>query len=126
MIEKLKDVPNTIAAFRAVGEITKEDFTNLVIPEVEALVQRTDKLNYLLLLDTELKEFSAGAWLQDALLSIKNITKWNRAAIVSDSEGVIQFTNAFSVVMPGEFKGFRKNELQLAIDWVAEKIDTIK
>ncbi|AWG25959.1 STAS/SEC14 domain-containing protein [Flavobacterium kingsejongi] len=126
MIEKLKDVPDTIAAFRAVGEITKEDFTNLVIPEVEALVQRTDKLNYLLLLDTELKEFSAGAWLQDALLGIKNITKWNRAAIVSDSEGVIQFTNAFSVVMPGEFKGFRKNELQLAIDWVAEKIDTIK
>ena len=126
MIEKLKDVPNTIAAFRAVGEITKEDFTNLVIPEVEALVQRTDKLNYLLLLDTELKEFSAAAWLQDALLGIKNITKWNSAAIVSDSEGVIQFTNAFSVVMPGEFKGFRKNELQLAIDWVAEKIDTIK
>ena len=126
MIEKLKDAPDTIAAFRAVGEITKEDFTNLVIPEVEALVQRTDKLNYLLLLDTELKEFSAGAWLQDALLGIKNITKWNRAAIVSDSEGVIQFTNAFSVVMPGEFKGFRKNELQLAIDWVAEKIDINK
>ncbi len=121
MIERLKDVPGNLAAFRATGEVTQDDFKNTVMPEVELMVEKTDKLNYLLLLDTDIKNFTAGAWLQDALLGIKNLTKWNRAAIVSDSENIIKFTDAFSVAMPGEFKGFKKTELQQAIDWASEK-----
>lgn len=121
MIETLKNVPDNLAAFRATGEITKDDFKDVVMPEVEKLVEKTGKLNYLLLLDTDIKNFTAGAWLQDALLGVQNLTKWNRCAIVADSEGIIKFTDAFSVAMPGEFKGFKKSELQQAIDWAAEK-----
>ncbi len=121
MIERLKDVPGNLAAFRATEEVTQDDFKNTVMPEVELMVEKTDKLNYLLLLDTDIKNFTAGACLQDALLGIKNLTKWNRAAIVSDSENIIKFTDAFSVAMPGEFKGFKKTELQQAIDWASEK-----
>ena len=120
MIQKISNVPDNMVAFRASGEVTKEDFEN-VFPEVEALVERTGKLNYLLELETSPAEFTMGAWLQDALLGIRNITKWNRAAIVSDSEGVRNFTDAFSKVMPGEFRGFPVSELDHAIDWVSEK-----
>jgi len=120
MIQKISNVPDNMVAFRASGEVTKEDFEN-VFPEVEALVERTGKLNYLLELETSPADFTMGAWLQDALLGIKNITKWNRAAIVSDSEGVRNFTDAFSKVMPGEFRGFPISELEHAIDWVSEK-----
>src|SRR5688572_10114234 len=119
MIESLKNVPANVAAFRATGEITQDDFKNVVIPEVEALVEKTGKLNYLLLLDTDVSNFTAGAWLQDALLGIKNLTKWNRAAIVSDSDAIIKFTDTFSLAMPGEFKGYRKAQLDQAISWVA-------
>lgn len=119
MIESLKNVPANVAAFRATGEVTQDDFKNVVIPEVEQLVEKIGKLNYVLLLDTDVSEFTAGAWLQDALLGIKNLTKWNRAAIVSDSEGVKKFTDAFSLAMPGEFKGYRKAELEQAINWAA-------
>ncbi len=119
MIETLKNVPANVAAFRATGEVTQDDFKNVVIPQVEQLLEKQDKLNYLLLLDTDVKDFTAGAWMQDALLGIKNITKWNRAAIVSDSEGVIKFTDAFSVVIPGEFRGYKKAQLEQAIAWVA-------
>lgn len=121
MIETLNNVPQNLVAFRATGEVTEDDFKNTVMPEVEEKVKETGKLNYLLLLDTDIKNFTAGAWLQDVLLGIKNITKWNRAAIVSDSENIIKFTDAFSIAMPGEFKGFKKTELQQAIDWASEK-----
>lgn len=120
MITTIQDLPSNMVGFRASGEVTQEDFKP-VTEQVEALVQRTDKLNYLLVLDNSPKDFTAGAWLQDALLGIKNITKWNRAAIVTDSEQVIQFTDVFSKLMPGEFRGFRKDELQHAIDWTSEK-----
>ena len=107
-----------MVGFRASGEVVKDDF-DMVIREVDQLVQKTGKLNYLLFLDNSPADFTVGAWLKDALLGIKNLTKWNRAAIVSDSENIIKFTEAFSVAMPGEFKGFHKNEYEQAVQWVA-------
>src|SRR5690606_39197058 len=102
---------------------TKEDYLNVVVPHVTRLVENTGKINFLLYLDTDVSNFTMGAWLQDALLGLKHLTKWNRAAIISDSEGVIKFTDAFSIAAPGEFKGFRKKEYDKAVQWASEQID---
>ncbi|WP_439479847.1 STAS/SEC14 domain-containing protein [Chryseobacterium aquaticum] len=117
MISIINDAPENVAAFNATGEIMREDFENLVIPHVKSKVEQFDELNYLLYLDTDLDNFTMGAWLQDALLGIKNITKWNRAAIVTDKEGVQNFTDIFSVLMPGEFKSYPKENLYNALYW---------
>ena len=121
MIEQIKDLPSNMVGFRSTGEVVKDDF-DMVVAEVKKIVDMTGKLNYLLFLDNSPADFTVGAWMQDAFLGIKNLTKWNRAAIVSDSEAVIKFTDAFSVLMPGEFKGFHKQDYQEAIDWTSEKI----
>ena len=120
MIEQIKDLPSNMVGFRSTGEVTEDDF-DMVKDEVKKSVDKTGKLNYLLFLDNSPSDFTLGAWMQDALLGIKNLTKWNRAAIVSDSNVVIKFTDVFSVLMPGEFRGFHKNEMQQAIDWTSEK-----
>lgn len=122
MINQIHNLPDNMVGFRSSGEVTKEDF-ELVKPKVEKLVEKTGKLNYLLFLENSPADFTIGAWLQDALLGIKNLTKWNRAAIISDSEMVDKFTSIFSKLMPGEFKVFQKNDLERAIDWTSEKID---
>lgn len=118
MIVQIPDLPDTMVGFRADGEVTKDDF-EIVKHQVASLVEKTGKLNYLLFLDTSPSEFTAGAWLQDALLGIKNITKWNRAAIISDSDTVINFTDIFSKLMPGEFRGYPKADYNEAVDWVS-------
>lgn len=122
MIEKIKDLPSNMVGFRSEGEVVKEDFDS-VIDEVSVLVKKTDKLNYLLFLDNSPADFTFGAWMQDMLLGIKNISKWNRAAIVSDSTTVRNFTDFFSKIMPGTFRGFKKEEYLLAVEWTSEKID---
>lgn len=121
MIQHLQDLPDNIVGFKAVGEITEKDFTDIVVPKVKELIEKTDKLNYLLVLETELSNFTVGAWMKDAMMGIKHLTKWNRAAIVSDVEAIRNFTDIFSYLIPGEFKGFENKELQEAIDWVSEK-----
>jgi hypothetical protein len=121
MITELPDIPENIAGFKATGEITKEDYQNVVIPKIDKVVRDYGEINFLFLIDTELKEFTAGAWLQDSLIGIKHLTKWRRAAIVTDNEGAIKFTDAFSVVAPGEFKGFRKADYETALNWVSQK-----
>lgn len=119
MIETISNAPANVAAFRATGEVTKDDYTATVMPRVEKVVEQNGELNFLLLLDTDVKNFTMGAWMQDLLVGVKNLTKWHKAAIVSDSEGVIKFTDTFGVAAPGEFKGFKKNELDAALAWVA-------
>jgi len=121
MIQQLKDTPNTMVGFLATSDVVKEDFNMVVLPAVAELVQRTDKLNYLLVIDTAPKNFTIGAWIKDAMLALNNLDKWNRVAIVSDSEGIKVFTDQFSKIMTGEFRGFNHNELDEAIQWVGEQ-----
>ncbi len=123
MITKLTDLPPNMVGFKATGEINETDFDNVIFPEVKRLVEATGRLNYLIVLDTSIKNFSFGAWFKDAVLGIKNFMKWNRAAIITDSEGIKNFTKVFSILIPGTFRAFPHAELQKAIDWVSEKID---
>lgn len=119
------NAPENVVAFRALGDVTAEDYRTIIAPAVKRLVERIDQINFLFLIDTELENFTATAWLEDAFIGLKNFGKWNRAAIVTDSERAISFTNAFSYVMPGEFKGFRKTAFAEALDWVQGSAEQI-
>jgi hypothetical protein len=120
MVEQMMDVPAGMVGFRATGDVTEEDYKDVIVPAVEQLVRMWGTINFLLLLDTSVTRFTPGAWLQDALMGLRRITRWRRAAIVSDSEGVRKFTNIFSKLAPGEFKGFTKEQLPTAIAWTSE------
>jgi len=124
MIQLIENLPANMVGFTATGQVTEVDFMNVVIPKVKELVEKTGKLNYMLVLDTSVKNFTAGAWFKDATMGVQNLAKWNRASIVTDVEAIITFTNLFSFVIPGEFKGFKQQDLQTAIDWTSEKTDT--
>lgn len=117
MIQQI-DAPQNVVAFRATGEVTQDDYKNVIVPAIENLVERIDEINFLFLIDTDLENFTAAAWMQDAWVGLKNLGKWNRSAIVTDSERAISFTNGFSYMVPGEFKGFKKEAFDEAMNWV--------
>jgi len=126
MIQQIES-PQNVVAFKATGEVTKNDYQTILLPAVEKLVNQIDEINFLFLIDTEIESFTAAAWMQDAWVGLKNLSKWNRSAIVTDSEKAISFTNAFSYMVPGEFKGFKKEAFNEAMNWVegndAKEID---
>jgi len=124
MINKIENLPLNIVGFRVLETVDEKDFTETVMPEVEALISKINNLNYLLVLDTSITNFTFGVWIKDALMGIKHLTKWNRAAIVTDVNGIRNFTEFFSKVMPGEFRAFQHKDLQYAIDWTSEKSNT--
>ncbi len=121
MITILSDIPQNVVAFKATGTITKEDFQKIVTPTVEALIKKTGQINFLLYLDTDIDNFTIGAWFEDAMLGLKNLLKWKRAAIVTDSKNIIAFTKIFSLLLPSEFKGFSKESYDEALLWVASE-----
>lgn len=118
MIKIIKNAPENIAAFAASGEVSAQDF-EIVYEEVRKKVRQEGELNYLLKLDTDVKNFTAGAWIQDLLLGIKNLTKWNRCAIVSDDRAVKIVTDISNKFTIGEFKVFAHSDLDRAMNWVS-------
>lgn len=121
MIQLISSLDNVVA-FRATGEITQDDYKTVVFPAVEKLINRINEINFLFLIDTEIKNFTAAAWIEDAMLGLKNLGKWNRTAIVTDSENAISFTNGFSYIVPGEFKDYKKEDFNEASNWVEGNI----
>lgn len=119
MIEHIPTVPTNTAAFRAIADVNADDYKKVVIPVIEDLLKREDRINFLLVLDTSITDFTMGAIAQDLGLGLKHFTKWHKMAIVSDSKAIENFTNAFSYIVPGEAKGFPHNKLDEAILWVS-------
>jgi SpoIIAA-like len=119
MISIIKDAPPNVAAFRATGEVAKADYDNIVIPTIDALVKKQDSINFLLVLDTSLSNFTIAALLKDLAVGIKHFTKWHKMAIVSESGAINTFTDLFSYIAPGESKGFTHAELEEATKWVS-------
>lgn len=111
-----------MVGFRATGEVTEKDFSELVMPEVKEIIEKTGKLNYMLVLETSITKFTIGAWFKDAIMGLKHLMKWNRAAIVTDVESIRQFTHIFSLFIPGEFRGFEHKDIDRAIEWTSEKV----
>lgn len=121
MLSKIQNLPDHVFGVRASGEVTADDLKNTLLPGLEALTDKYKEIYYILVLETKVENFTAGAWYQDMVAGLKHLTAWKKMAIVTDQKSVENFTDAFSYVTPGEAKGFSLDELDEAITWVSLK-----
>jgi hypothetical protein len=115
----IKDIPENVAGFRATGHVDKQDYEEVLIPAIDALVKKQGSINFMLVLDTSLDNFTAGAFLKDLAVGLKHFTKWHKMAIISESTAINNFTDVFSYISPGEAKGFRHVQIDEAKKWVS-------
>ena len=113
-------LPSHVAAFSAKGKISGKDYDEIINPAVEKIYKSKGKINYLLVLDTPLSNYSMEAWFKDALLGFVYFTEWRKIAIVSDMKGIRNFTHVFGKLIPGCTKGFSMNELEDAKNWISD------
>jgi hypothetical protein len=121
MLQFINDLEPHVVGIHAIGEVTKEDVATVLMPRIDELVAKQGEINYLLVLETDVQNWTAGAWWDDLKMGLKNFTKWNKIAVVSDQKGVEWFTNVFTFFVPGKSKGYPLAELEEAVKWVTEK-----
>ncbi|MBC7552892.1 MAG: STAS/SEC14 domain-containing protein [Taibaiella sp.] len=119
MIEQLKDVAADVVGFRATGQITKEDFDNVLLPAVNALAERKGDIKYMLILDTDISNLTPGAWFDDIKMGLMHLLKWRKMAIVTDQPGVNKMTDMAAHILPGEVKSYTIAETEEAKKWLA-------
>jgi hypothetical protein len=120
MIEIIPGLPSKVAAFNATGKITADDYTKTINPIVKKIEKEFGKINYLLVINTSLKNYSLGAWIKDALLGFRYFAKWNKLGIVSNKKSIKKFTDFFGKFLPSVTKGFMMDEEEIARRWIAE------
>lgn len=73
MLSVIPNLPSHVLGIRAADEVTKQDVDTVLKPAIDNLVDRTDGIHYLLVLDTSVKNWDFGAWISDALVGIKTL-----------------------------------------------------
>ena len=121
MLQFMNEMPSHVIGIHAVGDVSKNDYEKVLIPRIEELAARQHEINYLLVLDTDVGNFSAAAWWEDFQLALKHFSQWNRVAIVTGQKGVEWFADVSRFFIPGKVKGFELSELEEAKKWVSEK-----
>jgi hypothetical protein len=118
VILKLNETPETLVAFVACEEITREDFDKVVLPAAHELVQRTGKLNCLLVVADTIKKLTLDLRMREAM---PQLTLWNRVGIVTDRGRISWLTALFHKLIPVEFKAFEHHQIEQAVKWVGEQ-----
>jgi hypothetical protein len=120
MIEKIPDLPDNVLGFSAKGKVTANDYEEVLIPSVEALFARQDKVRLVYRLGDEFTGFEAGAMWDDAKVGLKHLGGWERVAVVSDVEWIRAGMRLFGLVMPGSVRVFANADIDEAMRWVSE------
>ena len=122
MIERLPDMPPGTIGFRAKGEIEREDYDDVLVPELRRAVEANTGLRTLYVIE-DLDEIEPGAlWADSKLgfdLGIRHHDAWVRSAIVTDIHWMARATKLFAWMIPGEARVFPTAELEQAKAWVA-------
>ena len=118
MLETMENLPEGVLGFRADGQITASDYTDVLKPAVDAVIKRGDDVRIVIEFGSW-SGMSGGALWEDLKMGIERFTKWKRIALVTDIDWMRQATNVFGWMTPGDVKTFSIADRDDAIAWVA-------
>jgi hypothetical protein len=118
VITAIPDMPAGTVGFEATGEVSAADYEQVLAPGLRAAID-AGGVRLLYLLGEGFESYSAGAFVQDAKLWFGHLSGWERVAVVSDHDWIVNGVTAFAWMMPGEVSTFPTAELEAAKAWVA-------
>jgi hypothetical protein len=122
MIERLTDMPAGTVGFRVAGEVEREDYANVLVPDLHAALEREGRLRTLYLIEDLDEMEPAALWADTKLgfdLGVRHHREWERSAIVTDIAWMARATRLFAWMIPGEARVYPTAELDQATAWVA-------
>ena len=123
MVELLKDFPPHVAAYKAVGTVEKEEYEQIVMARVNEVAAAYGKINFLVLLETDMQNYTLPAFIDYLKISFQHFSRWNRMAIVTDQKWVEKAYDALSYLVPGVINGFEIKQFEEAKEWVSAPLE---
>lgn len=121
MLERIQGLPDNVVGFVAKGEVTGTDYETVLIPAVEDVLRRHEKIRCLYHVGSEFERFDAKAMWDDARVGLQHLSAWERVAIVTDVGWLCTAMKALGFIMPGDFRVFGNAEFAEARKWLCER-----
>ncbi|HUY19592.1 MAG TPA: STAS/SEC14 domain-containing protein [Candidatus Binataceae bacterium] len=119
MLEILTGFGDNVIAAAARGVVTRHDYQDVLIPQVEQALKRHRKIRCYYELGSQFSGMEAGAMWEDFKLGAEHLLRWERMAVVTDVEWITHAVNIFRFLMPGEFRVFPTARSAEARAWIA-------
>ena len=118
MIELLPGLPENVVGVEAVGEVSSDDYKNVLIPAAEAALEKYDKVRLLYVLGERFDRVSAGAAWEDTKVGLEHLRGWELMAVVTDVEWIGHALKAVGWMIPATIRVFPVSERAAAEAWV--------
>ena len=118
MIEILKNFPDNVIALSCEGQVKKADYDEILVPAVLEMLKRHDKIRLFYKTSASFTGFDAGAIWEDLKIGVEHPKRWERVAVVTDVDWIVQMVRLFSFLIPCPTKLFPSSEAAQAIAWI--------
>jgi len=119
MIERIEGAPTGVVAFKAVGEVGLEDWTQVLKPALDSVTTGGRKIRAVFLLGPEFTGYAKGIKREDLGVGLGFVRKWQRCAVVTDKQGIRDLMHRFGWMMGRRLKHFGVADLPAAMLWAA-------
>lgn len=119
MMKLLTNFPDHVVGVSASGQVDAKDYETVLMPAIDAALERHGRVRVLYQLTPEFTGFTSGAMWDDAKRGLSNWKAWERIAVVTDLHWVANATRMFAFLMPGLVKVFSNQERTDAEQWIA-------
>ena len=125
MIEQIETTRADVLEFRVSGTVTDADYSEVLIPALEAAIAAQERIRLLIRFDAKFRDFTLGALFDDARLGLKHWRGFDRVAVVTDSPWLSRAIRGFSVFLPCPVQTFTLAEYDQAKTWLVESLGAI-
>ncbi|HTW65434.1 MAG TPA: STAS/SEC14 domain-containing protein [Bryobacteraceae bacterium] len=120
MIEIIGTFPDRVVGLIAKGQVTKQDYERILIPRIEAALQRHKKIRLYYELGLQFSGIDSGAAWEDLKIGVEHLGSWERMAVVTDVDWIKHMINAFRFLIPGDLRLFPTAQTLEARAWIVE------
>jgi hypothetical protein len=118
MLDMIPALPDNVLGFIAKGDVTADDYNDVLEPAIEEARKKHDKLRLLYVLGKDFTGYSGGAMWEDGKLGMSHLTGWEKVALVSDEPWIRHTVDVLGYLIPGKVRTFSVAEEADASEWV--------
>jgi len=121
MFSFMDDLPPNILGVISEGKITHEDYSDRLIPRVEAMLAK-GPIRALVVMRNDIGDYSLEAMWDDQKFGFKHWGDLSHIAIVTDHAWVRVMATLFAPLYPARMKLFGLDEVEAAKAWIVNAI----
>ena len=118
MIEILSESQGNILGIKAIDKLTDQDYKEVLIPRLEAVIKGHGKASVLFCMDEDFRCWELGALWDDAKFGLKHRNDFEKMAVVGGPDWLSWGAKICAHLVRCEWKTFSAEQLAEAWKWI--------